>query len=143
MRRILPLLAVLCLAFAPLPFPKPDRSDADLKALQGEWHRALVTIDRVVHSEVGSETTIVIAGDRMKYSVAGRPTNEWEFTLDRKARPPRFDRKGLKGHAAGLTYLGIYRIDGDGFTLCSRDGHRPEGFDATGGSVFVEVYRRK
>src|SRR5947208_2033134 len=39
MRRALLLLAVLCLAFAPAPFPRPDRRPgcADLKAMQGEW----------------------------------------------------------------------------------------------------------
>src|SRR5262245_47137700 len=98
MRRVLPLLAVLSLAFAPVPpyRPKPDSGKEDLKKLQGTWERVRVTIGGRVYSEVGNETTIVIADDRMNYSVAGKPTNEWVFTLDGKPKPPLFDRKGIK-----------------------------------------------
>ncbi len=35
MRRVMLLLPVLCLAFAPVPFPKSFRGD--LKQLQGTW----------------------------------------------------------------------------------------------------------
>ena len=49
MRRGLPLLAVLCLAFAPAPFPRqrrPDASKGDLQAIQGKWDRVLLRIGR-------------------------------------------------------------------------------------------------
>jgi hypothetical protein len=36
MRRVLPLLAVLSVAFAPAPFPKPSTS-IDLASFQGRW----------------------------------------------------------------------------------------------------------
>src|SRR4051812_25061488 len=89
MRRVLPLLVLLLMGFAPVPpyRPKPDTSKADLKALQGEWHRVRVTVGGTVHTEVGKETTIVITDGRMSYAVAGKPTNEWDFTLNGRARP--------------------------------------------------------
>jgi uncharacterized protein (TIGR03067 family) len=144
MRRALPLLTLLCLAFAPAPpyRPKPDRSKEDLQKLQGAWRRVRITIDGEAHSEVGRETTILIAEDRMKYAVVGKPTNEWVFSLDGKARPPRLDRQGIKGAANGLTYLGVYRLAGDGFVLCSREGARPADFGGAGAGVYVEVYER-
>jgi hypothetical protein len=37
MRRVLPLIAVLLIGFAPAPFPKPNRSQEDLKKMQGSW----------------------------------------------------------------------------------------------------------
>ena len=37
MRRVLPLLAVLSLAFAPLPFPKQKRAECDPARLRGSW----------------------------------------------------------------------------------------------------------
>src|SRR5205823_5143925 len=118
MRRVLPLIVLSSLAFAPapLPRPRPGPSKSDLKKLQGEWHRVRVTIGGSLISEKGNETTIVIADDRMKYAVAGKPTNEWVFALEGKMSPTWFDRKGTKGHANGLTYLGIYRIEADTFT---------------------------
>ena len=36
MRRVLPLVAVLLMGFAPAPFPKQHRK-TDLKKMQGEW----------------------------------------------------------------------------------------------------------
>jgi uncharacterized protein (TIGR03067 family) len=140
MRRVVPLLIVLSLGFAPAPVYRERRNADDSKALQGAWHRARVTIDGVHHTETGRETTIEIVGDRMKYAVAGEPSNEWVFTLDVKLG--RLDRKGIKGHADGLAYLGIYRIEGGTFTLCSCDGKRPANFAETGQGVFVEVYKR-
>jgi uncharacterized protein (TIGR03067 family) len=145
MRRIfLPLVAGLCLAFAPAPFPRPMKpGQSDLKALQGEWDRDRVTIGGILYSEKGRETSILIAQDRMKYAVAGKPTNEWVFTLNKDTKPPELDRKGVKGAALGFTYRGIYRLEGDTFTLCSRDNVRPMDFDTPGTGVYVEVFKRK
>ena len=37
MRRILPLVVLLSVAFAPAPFPKQTTSKSDLRRLQGAW----------------------------------------------------------------------------------------------------------
>jgi uncharacterized protein (TIGR03067 family) len=78
----------------------------------------------------------------MKYAVSGKPTNEWEFTLAPKESPKQFDRKGTKGAALGLVYLGVYRIEKDTFVLCSCPGTRPADFGGIGPGVYVETYRR-
>ena len=44
MHRVLPPLAILCLAFAPAPFPKPARSEK--QTLQGLWVRQHVQNSR-------------------------------------------------------------------------------------------------
>src|SRR5262249_41670908 len=92
------------------------------------------------HSEEGRETTVVFARDRMKYAVAGQPTNEWVVTLDGKAR--HFDRKGVKGDARGLTYRGHYRLERGTLTLCSREEKRPDGLDSAGAGVYLEVFEK-
>jgi uncharacterized protein (TIGR03067 family) len=143
MCRVLLVLAVLSLGLAPAPLPRPDKSKEDLKRLQGEWHRVRVTVGGNFYLEKPHETTIVVAGDRMKYALAGRPTNEWAFTLDATRGPPRFDRKGVKGDANGLIFRGIYRLDGDTFILCSREGDRPVDFRGAAPSVYVEAFQRK
>jgi uncharacterized protein (TIGR03067 family) len=144
MRWVMPLLAALSLALAPAPFPrsKPDEGKAALNVLQGEWSRVRVTVGGVPHSEVGNETTIVITGDRMKYANAGKPSNEWTLRLDGKAAPARLDRKGVSEVVAGFDYLGIYRIEGDTFTLCSCYQRRPTEFGEAGRGVYLEVFER-
>jgi hypothetical protein len=37
MRRVLPLIVLVLLGFAPAPFPKPDPSKEDLRKMQGKW----------------------------------------------------------------------------------------------------------
>jgi uncharacterized protein (TIGR03067 family) len=145
MRRLLPLFAILCVAFAPAPFPRVSKSGPskdDLKALQGKWHRVRVTIGGVLRPETGKEPAIVVADNRMDYTVTPNLANTWVFTLDGTTNPTRFDRKGIIGCAKGFTYLGIYRIEGDTFTLCSCDGYRPKSFGDTRAGVFVEVFKR-
>lgn len=147
MCRVMPLLAaLLSLALAPAPFPrsKPDEEGkAALKALQGEWSRVRVTVSGVPHSEVGNETTVTITGDRMKYTNAGKASNEWTLRLDGKATTPaRLDRKGASAVVTGFDYLGIYRIEGDTFTLCSCYQERPTEFGGAGRGVYLEVFER-
>ena len=118
-----------------------DIGKADLKALQGEWRRVRIVIAGEAQSEVGQETTVVFAGDRMKYSVAGKPSNEWAIKLlDGKAK--HFNRKGLKGAAQGLFYRGLYRLEGGTFTLCSREGKRPGELASREWGVYLEVFEK-
>jgi uncharacterized protein (TIGR03067 family) len=142
-RLLMLLFAFASLAFAPLPFPKPRPAATDLDALQGEWQRVRVTVNGTVYDESKAPTTIVIEGGRMKYAVSGKPTNEWEFTLAPKEGPKQFDRKGTRGAALRLVYLGVYRIEKDTFILCSCPGTRPTNFDGVGIGVYLETFTRK
>jgi uncharacterized protein (TIGR03067 family) len=143
MRRFLPLAFLLAAGFAPMPFPRPDPSKEDLKKLQGEWHRVRHTISGGLRSESTSGITILIAGDRMKYAVDGKPAYEWVCTLDRKTRPMRFDRKRPPGAASAVIFWGIYRLEGDTLTLCWHDGERPIDFSETRAGAYTEVFERK
>ncbi len=123
MRCFLPLLAVLCLAFAPVPFPKPAKPDAsklDQKKIQGTWAVSRRTINGADQTARSSDMTVVIVGDRIRFVVGGDPRTEWTFTLDPTKQPKLLDRKKVwgKGAAAnaaktGPSYRGIYRLDGD------------------------------
>jgi uncharacterized protein (TIGR03067 family) len=136
MRRVLPLLIVACLGFAPAPVYR-GRS-ADLQAMQG----ARYTIGGSLIREAGSVPLMVISGNRLKYSVAGRPLNEWDFELDEGTKPKRFDRKRIDSKGKSITLPGIYRIDGDTLTISSRDPERPVDFDGAGQGIFLEVFKR-
>jgi hypothetical protein len=62
MCRFLPLLALLSLAFAPVPLPKvrPGTPSDDLKAMQGTWYRTSLISNGTEHETSQEETRIVI-----------------------------------------------------------------------------------
>jgi uncharacterized protein (TIGR03067 family) len=142
MRRALPLLILMSLAFAPAPQPraKPDTTAADLKRLQGVWLRVSSPID--VRSVATSEVTVSIEGRKMSFAFDGRPTRSWSFTLDGRPTLPCLDQ-GEAGFPANGILRGIYRLDGDTLTLNSRRGGRPDNFSGNGEGVIVEVFKRK
>jgi uncharacterized protein (TIGR03067 family) len=139
----LPILAALAAAFAPAPFAKRTSSNTaaeDLRTLQGEWRRLSRTIGGRSLG-LGAQTTLTIKGSRMQFAVDGRSTREWTFSLEARTNPRRLDRKEVG--AVGTVRLGIYRIEGDTFTLHSSDAARPGDFTGSGNRVIVEVFKRK
>ena len=139
--------AVGSLAFAPAPFPKPDQNQSVLKTLQGAWVR-------VQNTAVGGpfpqtvDFVVEIVDDRMRYSQEGSSVlYEYAILLDARKKPNVFDAKGIGGMAKGHTYRGVFRLEGDTLTLCSRlseaEDRRPAGFDTTQPGVLVEVFKRQ
>src|SRR4051812_28901308 len=98
MRRVVPLLAVLPLAFAPAPPPRLSGGELDLKRLQGSWFGA-----------GGLEARF--ERDRLSYYRAGELINVYRVTLDASSKPASYRLKGIGGVASdGRVYRGIYRI---------------------------------
>jgi uncharacterized protein (TIGR03067 family) len=144
MRCILPLLTAVLLGFAPAPFPRVDRTKADLKKLQGEWVR-------VSHAVGGNplspqETTLVIAGDRLEYGE--HPGKEgWEIVLNAQTTPKRFDRTWRRSqNLPSACWIGVYSLQGDTLTICSvrnaDDEDRPTNLDGKLPGQVLEVFTR-
>jgi uncharacterized protein (TIGR03067 family) len=133
MRRVLPLLSVVCLAFAPAPFPKQRRADdsqGDLQALQGAW------TERFADSAV-----VTIIGDRMVHT----SDYEWKFTLKGKTYPKRIEAVGVGPRIAGKTRLGIYRLEKGKLIICWSRGSVgkldwPASLDPIQKDVWIEVF---
>jgi uncharacterized protein (TIGR03067 family) len=133
MRRILPLLAVLGLAFAPAPFPKQRRADdsqRDLQAMQGEWTE-----------QFADSASIRIIGDRMVSS----SDYAWKFTLNAKTTPRRIEAIGIGRKLVGKVRWGIYRLEKDKITICWRQGSAskpdwPISLDPAQKDVWLEVF---
>jgi uncharacterized protein (TIGR03067 family) len=155
MRCFLPLLAVLCLAFAPVPFPKPAKPDpgkADLKKLQGTWAVSRRTINGADQTARSSDMTVVITGDRIRFVVGGDPRTEWTFTLDPTKQPRLLDRSKVWGKGAanagktGPSYRGIYRLDGDVLQFVHSTGagalERPTDFEGKRRGETLYVLKR-
>jgi uncharacterized protein (TIGR03067 family) len=144
MRCVLPVFALLSLAFAPAPFPKPDSTKHDLNKLQGTWTRVSLTIGGRRHDEGLDGTTIVITGTRLQFPT---PHDAWMISLNAKKSPKLFDYTGATPTVKDFVFRGIYRLEGDTLTICCNQGkedkNRPTKFESAGGHVWLQVFKRK
>jgi uncharacterized protein (TIGR03067 family) len=160
-RRIVPLLTVLLLGFAPAPFPKPEpRRPSDLARLQGEWEVVEVADKkgRTKPSEAGVSVRFVIASNRVIIRLAGKDLRcddcTADLALDPAATPkqvtwkPISVRSGDKTERAedDLKLVGIYRLVGDDLVICAENDKEqkfPASFDVSGSSRSVLVVCRR
>lgn len=86
----------------------------DLTKLQGSWRITSVEMDG---RPMPAQGAIVIDGDRFTTTAMGA---EYEGTIeiDPGKRPKRFDLVFTTGPENGNRSLGIYRLDGDSWTIC-------------------------
>jgi uncharacterized protein (TIGR03067 family) len=145
MRRVLSLLALVCLAFAPAPFPKPerDRSCAHLEAVQGQWVRTFASLGGRRVTTYSLHDVATIGGNRWSEGKA-----EWTFKLTGRRSSGRIDMESTPASAArGFPSCeGIYKLEGDTLTICTvavAQGERPSSFEHPKPGVWLEVYKRK
>ncbi|HEV3167453.1 MAG TPA: TIGR03067 domain-containing protein [Isosphaeraceae bacterium] len=112
-RKAMLLVPALVVAFAAATAVRGDDKEVkgDLKKLQGAW---------VYTNPGGEETRWVFEGDMLKSTVNA---NQYvsKITLDADGKPhPTADFKITEApdDSAGQTALGIYKLEGDSFTLC-------------------------
>jgi uncharacterized protein (TIGR03067 family) len=142
MRRVLPLLSILCLAFAPVPFPKPDRrTPKDLAAMRGEWEVISCHINGGLASTDGH--TAVFDGNRLHRLTEGRTTIKWIVTLDSSKKPKWMDLKDA--NVPGRTLLCIYKLEGDTLTcaFCNEVNAQERPTDFNPDLMGLEVFKRK
>jgi uncharacterized protein (TIGR03067 family) len=131
-------LAALSFAFAPAPFPRPQRAGRqpdDLERLQGWW-------DDVSHNGRPSEAVREIKGDIWNHDT---PKDSWIITLAPHAQPPRIDL--VRVGDRNSFFRGIYKWEGDTFTYsvryrCSEED-RPRDFDTTKPWSWVTELKRR
>ena len=115
MRQLLPLLAVLCLAFAPAPFPRPDRP-ADLRKLEGEWVLVSLTSGGVTDHP---RKWLFISGHSLSITAAGSAyVSRYRFTLNPKASPPNIDLRMFHGNTVTHRMNSSYLLRGDELLIC-------------------------
>jgi uncharacterized protein (TIGR03067 family) len=143
MRRILPLLALMSLAFAPAPFPK-DTGKTDLRKLQGEWVQV-----REEHADFGvmhPQRRLVITGNKATLYPGGDLAIAAVLALD-AGRSPRTLELRFPGASPGQRLMRrSYRLDGDVLELCydpARWEKAPRKISGKEDGLILETYRRK
>ena len=102
----------------------------DLDKLQGTWNvTSLETDGQTMPATVFDKAQIVVEGNKFT-SLGMGATYEGTVKLDLASKPKAFDLLFSAGHAKGHRNLGIYKLDGDTWTIClaTRGKKRPEKF---------------
>ena len=138
MSRIVPLLIVLSLGFAPAPvYRQKPNTKTDLEKMQGVWERVSCSTNR-------DEETAVYCGNRLSCFHKGGTSTQCDVVLDSSKEPRWIDRKDADVPDQKL--LGIYKLDGDTLTCAWRMQYnapdRPKEFRPHP-LMCLEVYRRK
>src|SRR5262245_38366925 len=91
---------------------------ADLEKLQGVYKMVSLEVDgKSVPEDKLKSSTLTIKGDKYIIKVNDQ-TYETQMTLDPEKKPKSIDMKFLDGANKDKSALGIYKIDGDTFTMC-------------------------
>jgi uncharacterized protein (TIGR03067 family) len=135
MRRVLPLLTLASLAFAPAPFPKPIPKA--LQAMQGQWaiddwgfaapkEQTFLMRGPWLRLKTKDEVVIVpgsaeVVGSNMAFSTNGKITSRWLLRAVIERGPATPGVLDLVQPQDKSTMLGIYKLEGDTLTICYRE----------------------
>jgi uncharacterized protein (TIGR03067 family) len=133
--QVLIVAAASLLAAAGARAQGPATTDKD--ALQGTWRLASVEVNKqaiplenLKQSNVVVVGTLVIKGDSYTFHL-GKDRLEFTFRVDPTKKPKAIDLTVRDGPQKGQTYRGIYKLEGDTYTICRNvepDKERPTEF---------------
>jgi uncharacterized protein (TIGR03067 family) len=123
-----------------------DKGKSDQDAIQGTWGIVSVEIDKqLMPSEMAADARLVINSE--KYSFALSDTKlELAYKLHPDKTPKAIDLTVTEGSMKDQTYYGIYKLDGDTYTVCRSNvpgKPRPTEFATTPDSgLMLVVWKR-
>jgi uncharacterized protein (TIGR03067 family) len=159
MRRVVPLLIVLCLGFAPAPVYREKPIPESMKVMQGSWAirewgtaamQVPVFVQRGAWAKKGGEeipislpSSAEVAGCRMVFSRNGKDATRWLLNAVADWGVAGSGVLEIVEARGGGKMMGIYKLEGDTLTICYRDQGRgrPAGFTKDG--QWVLVLKRK
>jgi uncharacterized protein (TIGR03067 family) len=145
MRRIIYVLAFLAL---PQLLVADDEAQKEMKTLKGKWKAVGMEVagNPVPKGEV-MELTVVVGADGK--STGKMPQEEFRFTLsvNPKKSPKTFENVHESGDQQGKKQYGIYKLEGDKWTVCAsppgvQESDRPKDFNTKDTPNVVFVFER-
>jgi uncharacterized protein (TIGR03067 family) len=145
MRRVVPLLIVLSLGFAPAPVYRETSEElADRKKLQGTWHLTSTTDGG--NPQQDRELRWIVSGNKVTL-IDKDGEYPWSFTLSPASRPKAIEMWTSVGGASGALGLkAIYALDGDTLTVSFNWNDwrkRPKDLRGLGKNQLLQVFKRK
>ena len=122
----------------------PPKQPTDLDRLQGTWRITALELDGAAMRDGVGDATITVHGTEFTSHGMGEPY-AGSITLMPGERPKAFDLAFTAGPPQGLTNRGIYKLDGDTWTIClaTRADARPRRFATRADSgIALETLQR-
>ena len=147
MKRVIGFIFVLV---APLPLCADDEDGVrkELKALEGKWKAvAMEAGGKPFPKESVPDFTFIVAANGK--STGQSPQGEYQatITVDPKKSPKTIDNLHESGAQKGKKQYGIYKLEGDKWTVCMTlpgvaESERPKDFNTTDTATVVFVFER-
>jgi uncharacterized protein (TIGR03067 family) len=145
MRRLICVLVVL---LVPLLLAADTEVGKELKTLEGKWKAvAMEVMGKPFPKDMIPAFTIVVGADGK--STGKMPEEEWRFTItvDPKKSPKTIEIAHETGDQKGKKQYGIYKVEGDRWTVCSTppgraEADRPKDFPTKDTTNVVFVFER-
>jgi uncharacterized protein (TIGR03067 family) len=121
----------------------------DRDALQGTWTLVSLQVDGyAMPEEIVKTGRFVVESDQYKLTLGVEGISaDFTYVLDPTSTPRSIDLTYASGPRKGATVKGIYRLQGDSYTLCRRENKgqaRPTEFVSKPGSgLILAVYKRE
>jgi uncharacterized protein (TIGR03067 family) len=120
--RVAIVAALALLAVVAVRAGGPTKADKD--ALQGTWcltsveiNQQPIPLEKLKEGNTLLVGTLDIKGDAYSFRL-GKTRLEFTFKVDPSAKPRAIDLTAADGPQKGQVYHGIYKLDGDTYTVC-------------------------
>ena len=148
MRRMTSLVFVLAIPVA-LCADNTNDITKELKALEGKWKAvSMETGGKAFPKESIPDFTFTVAASGKAISKSAQEEYEATITVDPKKSPRTIDNLHESGAQKGKKQYGVYKLEGDKWTVCmtapgAAEGDRPKDFKTKGTAVVVFVFERQ
>jgi uncharacterized protein (TIGR03067 family) len=122
-----------------------DEVSKELKALEGKWKAvAMEAGGKPLPKDGVPDFTFTVGADGKSTAKTPQREDQTTITVDPKKAPRTIDNRHETGAHKGKTQYGIYKLEGDRWTVCMSlpGGDRPTDFATKGTSHVVFVFER-
>jgi len=120
----------------------------ELKALEGKWKTVLMEVDgKALDADGIPAFSMVVGADGKSVGKTAREEFRFVMKIDPKSQPKTIDNLHETGSQKGQRQYGIYKLEGDKFTVCmtppgGAEGDRAKEFTSKDGGNVVFVFER-